>query len=189
MSTLHVGRILLTGAVWTTIAEVLSGVALLGANVLAARVLSPRDFGIMGVAMLSLTIVEQLSQTGFHSALVQRDKDVEAYLDVAFTWHVLRGAVIALLLAILAPWLGRFYHESALVPVMLAAALQPLLSGFANIGQVHFHRQLDFRALALVKLSQVALRVAVFVPAILYFRNVWALVAGVLASALSALLV
>jgi len=189
MSTFPVGKVLLKGALWTTVGEVLSGLALLGASVIAARVLSPHDFGVMGAVTLALTIVDQLSQTGFHSALVQREKDVESYLDVAFTWHALRGTFIAVLLAASAPWLGRFYSEPLLVPVMLAVALQPLLAGFTNIGQVYFHRRLDFRALSLVKLVQVALRVAVFVPAILYFRNVWALVIGVLASVVSGVIV
>ena len=189
MSTLPVGKILVTGALWTSASEVLSGLAVLGANVLAARLLSPHDFGLMGVVTLGLTILDQLSQTGFHSALVQREKDVEAYLDVAFTWHVMRGVLIAGLLALSAPLVARFYGESALAPVMLAVAMQPLVTGFANIGQIHFHRRLDFRALSLVKLGTVALRLAVFVPAILHFRNVWALVAGVLASAISSVLV
>jgi O-antigen/teichoic acid export membrane protein len=143
----------------------------------------------MGVVTLALTIIDQLSQTGFHTALVQREKDVEAYLDVAFTWHVLRGAVIAGLLVLGSPLLARFYHEPVLAPVMLAVAMQPLVTGFLNVGQIHFHRRLDFRALSLVKLGTVALRLAVFVPAILHFRNVWALVLGVLASAVSGVIV
>ena len=189
MSTIPVGKVLLKGSIWTTLGEALSGLGMLAAGVIAARVLSPHDFGLMGTAMLALTIVDQFSQTGFHSALVQRENDVESYLDVAFTWHLLRGALLCLVLAASAPWLGRVYAEPMLVPVMLAVAVHPLLGGASNIGQVHFHRKLDFRALALIKLGQTALRIAIFVPAILYFKNVWALVIGVLASALSGVVI
>jgi O-antigen/teichoic acid export membrane protein len=189
VSTLPVGKVLLRGSLWTTVGEVLSGLGLLAAGVLAARVLSPHDFGLMGTAMLALTIVDQFSQTGFHSALVQRENDVESYLDVAFTWHLLRGLLLGAILAALAPLLGRIYAEPMLVPVLLVVAIYPLLTASTNIGQVYFHRKLDFRALALVKLGQTALRIAVFVPAILYFKSVWALVLGVLASALSGVVV
>jgi O-antigen/teichoic acid export membrane protein len=185
MSTVPVGKVLVKGSIWTTLGEALSGIGMLAAGILAARLLSPHDFGLMGAAMLALTIVDQFSQTGFHSALVQRENDVESYLDVAFTWHLIRGAFLCALLAAAAPWLGRFYAEPRLVPVLLAVALHPLISATANIGQVYFHRKLDFRALALVKLGQTALRIAVFVPAILIFKSVWALVLSVLASALS----
>jgi O-antigen/teichoic acid export membrane protein len=188
-STLPVGRILLRGSLWTTVGEVLAGLALLATGILAARLLTPHDFGIMGAVMLALTIIDQFSQTGFQSALVQREHDVESYLDVVFTWHLIRGACMSLLLVVLAPWLGRLYAEPTLVPVMRVVAIHPLLGAATNIGQIYFHRKLDFRALALMKLGQTALRIATFVPALLYFKNVWALVLGVLASALSAVII
>ena len=188
MLTLPVGKVLLKGSIWTTVGEVLSGVGMLAAGVVAGAALSPHDFGSMGTAMLALMIVDQFSQTGFHSALVQRENDVESYLDVAFTWHLIRGAFLCVLLA-LAPWLGRLYAEPMLVPVHARGGDPPAARRCANIGQVHFHRKLDFRALALVKLGQTALRIAIFVPGNSHFKNVWALVIGVLASALSGVIV
>ncbi|HEX6764108.1 MAG TPA: lipopolysaccharide biosynthesis protein, partial [Polyangiaceae bacterium] len=145
--------------------------------------------GTMATVMLTLTIIDQFSQTGFHSALVQRERDVELYLDVAFTWHLVRGAFMAALLVGLAPWIGRLYGEPTLVNVMRVVAIHPLLGALTNIGQIYFHRKLDFRALALIKLGQTGLRIAILLPAILYFKNVWALVLGVLASALSSVIV
>jgi len=188
-SPLSVGKILVKGTLWTTAGEVLSGVALLATNVLAARLLSPHDFGVMGTVMLTLTILDYFSQTGFHSALVQREHDVESYLDVVFTWHLIRGVFSAALLFGLAPWVSRLYAEPQLLGVMRVVAIQPILAALTNIGQVYFHRKLDFRALALVKLGQTALRIGIFVPAIVYFKNVWALVLGVLASALASVIV
>lgn len=87
----RVGRALVTGAVWVTLAEVLAGLGALATNVVGARVLSPADFGLMGIVGLAIAVLEALTTSGFTQALVQKDEQVEPLLDVAWTWHVQIG--------------------------------------------------------------------------------------------------
>lgn len=183
MSALRVDKVLLSGSFWTTIGEIIAGVAGLAGSILAARVLSPRDFGLMGTTMLTLSVLEHFSQTGFDTALVQRSSNVEGYLDVAWTWHVLRGVLITLILCALSPLLSRFYDEPTLFPLIIACSLSVALAGAGNVGQIFFTRKLDFKTLFLIKTAHSLLRLGIFIPAILIFRNVWALVAGHLGGA------
>ncbi len=41
-------------------------------TIILARLLAPEDFGLLGIAMLSIATLETFSQTGFQAALVQK---------------------------------------------------------------------------------------------------------------------
>ena len=75
-----------------------------------ARLLPPREFGVLGIAMLLLHILETFTQTGFGAALVQRkEQDVHPYLNTAWTVNVLRGAVLFLIFVAAAPLAIQFF--------------------------------------------------------------------------------
>ena len=72
-------------------------------TVVLARLLAPQDFGILGVALLSIAILETFSQTGFHSALIQKKDRIDAYLDSAWTIGAIRGLLLFFVLFVSAP--------------------------------------------------------------------------------------
>ncbi|MEL6185859.1 MAG: oligosaccharide flippase family protein, partial [Myxococcota bacterium] len=182
-----VRKVLLGGSFYTGLAEAVAIVSGLATSLVAARVLSPRDFGLMATATLALSVLDHFSQSGFDAALVQRQDDVESYLDVAWTWQLLRGLVITLLLFAVALPMSRFYGEAVLLPLVMASALSSTIAGAANVGRIFFARKLDFRTLFFINAAQAGLKLAVFLPAVLILRNVWALVVGHLGGALLSL--
>lgn len=185
----QVSGALARGTFWTTLSEIVEGAVDIGTNILAARMLAPHDFGTMRIVVIVLTLLEKLSTTGFESALVHREKEVEGYLDVAWTWHVLRGLVIGGLLCAAGPVAARIYAQPILTPLFAACALSMVLRGAANIGTVFFSRQLDFKKLFWVRAARTMLRILVFIPAIFIFKNVWALALAQIGGALAFLVV
>ena len=54
-------------------------------TIILARLLSPHDFGFLGIVMLAISTVQTFSQTGFQAALIQKKEDIESYLNTAWT--------------------------------------------------------------------------------------------------------
>jgi len=80
--------------------QVLSFVRLL----ILARLLPPREFGVLGIAMLLLMVFETFTQTGFATALIQRkEDDIHPYLPTAWTVGVVRGTLLFALFVMIAP--------------------------------------------------------------------------------------
>ena len=69
--------------------------------IILARILSPNDFGLMGIALLTMSILETFSETGFQQALIQKKEDIKSYLDSAWTVLILRGFVLFVILYLL----------------------------------------------------------------------------------------
>lgn len=175
-------RTLVTGSFWIALSEVLKAVAELSSSVIAARILAPSDFGLMGAVLLTIAVLENFSKTGFDQALIQKQESVEPYLNVAWTWHVLRGCGLALALALLAPLIADWYDEPSLKWLIWATTLQVVVQGFQNVGMLFFSRELNFKKICFVNVLQATASAGVAIPAILYFQNVWGLVWGLVAS-------
>lgn len=78
-----------------------------------ARLIGPRDFGILGVAMLCMDTLETLTQTGFTAALVQdKRNDVRTFLDTVWSINILRGIFLFGCLFALTPLLVNFFDGS-----------------------------------------------------------------------------
>ncbi len=180
---------LVRGSLWVTAAEALGVFATGLVSVVAARVISPREFGLVGAVVLATSLLEAPTQSGFDRALTQRRAEVTEFLDVAFTWQVVRGAVLMLALIAVAPFLARVYDEAALVGLALLLAPCLLLRGLQNTAVVGLARRLDFRAQFKMRLAQAVVSALLSLPVLFVFRNGWGLAARNLIAALVAALV
>jgi O-antigen/teichoic acid export membrane protein len=181
----HEERAMASGSAWITLSEVFKSVTGFIAVTLAARYVPPSEFGLMGIVFLVIAILESFSQSGFDQALIQRQDDVEGFLNVAWTWQLLRGVALAALVALLAVPLASWYEEPQLVELMLAAALSLVLFGLRNVAEILFSRELNFRKLFGINVATALIHLCVSIPAILLLANVWSLMIGHVAGALA----
>jgi len=149
--------------------------------VVLARLLAPEDFGLFGIALVALSMLETFSQTGFRAALIQKAGDVRQYLDTAWTVQFIRGLALAVMLFAIAPYLGAFFGEPRAAWLVRTLALCTIFRGLVNCGVVYFHKELEFQKEFIYKFSGTLVDLGVAISAALIFRNAWALVVGLLA--------
>ena len=149
--------------------------------IILARILSPHDFGLLGIAMLAMLTLENFSQTGFRSALIQKKENIENYLNSAWTIGILRGIVLFSILYFIAPYVAAFFNVPPAKPVIQVIGFSILLQAFTNIGIVYFQKELQFNKQLVYQLSGSLADFIVAVSTALILRSVWALVFGLLA--------
>ena len=149
--------------------------------IILARLLSPLDFGILGLATLSINILNVFSETGSEFALIQRDKIDKELLNTAWTMGLIRGMVLFFILFMGSGFFASFFDNLNLIPVLKVMASIFILGGLVNIGTVFFQRELDFKKkVSLDVVSDVAGTLITILLAF-WLRNVWALVLGTIA--------
>jgi O-antigen/teichoic acid export membrane protein len=151
-------------------------------TIVLARLLAPEDFGLLGVAMLSISTLDTFSQTGFQAALVQKKENVESYLDTAWTVSAVRGVILFVLLFFSSPLVSRFFNSPQATLIIRIIAVTVLLSGLKNIGVIFFEKELEFNKKFFYQLSGALTNFSVAIVLALVLKNVWALVWGGLAS-------
>jgi O-antigen/teichoic acid export membrane protein len=168
------------GGFWVLALRATSQLFVLGRIVILARLLSPDDFGLMGVALLSMSVLETLSYTGFDSALIQRKGNVDDSLNAAWTVGLVRGAAISGILLLFAPLIATFFRSPGTTAIIQVVGLSAAIQATENIGVLYFEKELDFRKRFVFEATGL---VASFVTAVvlaLVWSNVWALVVALL---------
>lgn len=141
-----------------------------------ARLPSPDGFGLMGLALLSISTLESFTTTGFITALVQQEDDICGDLDTDWTVSVLRGPALASAVMLGAPYLARFFDAPHATPVMRAVAISVFLSGPESIGVVYSRKDLVFGKPLVLRVSGVAADFVMAVVSAVLLHSVLALV-------------
>jgi len=149
--------------------------------IILARILSPNDFGLMGIALLTMSTLETFSQTGFQQALIQKKENIKSYLNAAWTVLILRGFILFVILYFIAPYAAIFFDAPEAKPIIRVIGFSILFQAFTNIGVIYFQKELDFNREFIYQFSGTLMDFIVAISAVLILRNVWALVLGSLA--------
>ncbi len=166
------------GAAWMVLFKLLDrGIGFLSTLVLA-RLLTPSNFGIVAMATSFIAMLELIGAFGFDMALIQRSNTTRAHYDTAWTFSVILGCTLSVLMLALSVPIARFYGQPALVYVICALAGGSLLQGFQNVGTVAFRKDMEFHKEFRFLLSKRLATVPVTITLAFVLQNYWALVAG-----------
>lgn len=149
--------------------------------IILARILSPNDFGLMGIALLSMATLITFSEMGINQALIQKKHDIKPYLDSAWTVLILRYFILFVILYLIAPYAAVFFDKSEAKPIIQVIGLSLIFQAFTNIGIIHFQKELEFHKQFMYQLSGTLTDFVVSIVAVLILGNVWALIFGLLA--------
>jgi len=157
--------------------------ALLNIFVLAtmSRLLSPDDFGVMGVAAIFVGLAELLSELGVGPAIIQIRDLTSIHLRVGFTLAVLFGVVLVVALWLAAPLIANFFENDAVSPVLQAVSFDFLIGGFGVVSMSLLRRKLQFRKLMWADIGSYTFGYALVGLGMAWSGyGVWALVAATL---------
>ncbi|HVL69165.1 MAG TPA: oligosaccharide flippase family protein [Vicinamibacterales bacterium] len=169
------------GGAWALTAAVVTLGSGLLRTVAVARFLDPADVGVMAVALLALGATEALATTGVDTALIAQRKQIDPYLDPAFTVQAVRGVIVTAVLWMLAPWVGWVFGSDRAVDVIRAVGIVPAIRGLANPALAVAVRRLDFRRVFWWSLPETVSSLGLAVGLAYLWRDVWALVVATLA--------
>ena len=138
--------------------------------------------------MLALSLLEPFLGPGAEALLVQKKGEIRDYLDVAWSIQIVRGLLLGAILVLAAPYIASFFSVPEARSIIQLIAVVPVVRGFLNPGLVYFQRELQFHKQFRYEITSNIVQTVVSVTAALVFRNVWALILGLLAGEIAALI-
>jgi len=121
-----------------------------GVSIVVARLLDPKDFGIVSIATMIIYYSNTLTNLGFKSALVQRKEITDEHISSVFTADLTISLFMACLFYFLAPAIGAFFHSPESIPVVRVMSLTFVLTTFYDLPYTLFRRDLNFKVITLV---------------------------------------
>ena len=151
-----------------------------------ARLLLPKDFGLIALAMTFMTFLDMLQGLGVGEALVVSDPDRLANeADTAFALSSGMGLVLWLASAALGPAAAALFHEPRMVVIMPALGITFLIYGLGSTHYALAMRGIDFRSRTVAEIADAIVRGVIGVVLALAGAGVWALVAGYIGGAVA----
>jgi PST family polysaccharide transporter len=170
---------------WTALAEIASRAAQPLVTLVLARLLSPNEFGIVGVAIMVISFSQVFWEAGLSRALIQTESDSEQAANVVFWTNIALSVLVYMLLFFVAPTIGSVYHDATIAPVLRVLGLQVVILAFASVQNALFQRGLNFKVVFWARLATSLLPGFVSIPLALQGYGVWALVGGTLVGTLT----
>lgn len=180
--------ITLKGISWMTALRGLTRIVLFVRIAALARILTPRDFGVFGIAALVLAFLEIITETGINVFLLQK-KEIEKYLESAWLISIIRGFVIGLLIYVSVEPVSTFFKSPDVRPLLYLAVLLPVIRGFINPASVKFQKELFFDREFTFRMSLVVVETLATIYFAFINASAISLILGMLVSAIFEVLV
>jgi len=145
-------------------------------TLILAHWLVPADFGIIAMASLVIGIADVLLDLGVNVALIQNPAPTQAHYNTAWTLRMMQACSTVLIVTLVAPYAGDYFHDPRIVPVLRIACLGALLAAMENIGVITFQKEMRADLDFLLTFTK---RISGFIATVILawkFQSYWALV-------------
>ena len=162
--------------VWTSIQKFASiGISFIS-GIILARLLTPYDYGCIGMLSIFMVVAESFIGGGFATALIQKKRPTQEDYSTIFFWNLGMAVVMYAVLFFCAPAIARFYNIPLLGSVLRVQGLVLFFYAFNIIQRNQLRKNLNFKVLSIVTLTTSILSLAITISMAYKGFGVWALV-------------
>lgn len=164
------------GSVWSLAGQFLIMSITLLANILLARMLTPKDFGKIGIIMVFINIAYVLTEGGLSAALIRKtDASYKDYSTV-FVFNFMIGLVGFLLIAGFSGVISNVYGDSSLQLPLIVSAIILIINAFQFIHNTKLIAEMRYREKSTYEFIAVVLSSIAGVGAAYYGLHVWSII-------------
>jgi O-antigen/teichoic acid export membrane protein len=157
----------------------------MGSIVVLARLLSPKDYGLVGMVAAFTGVFSVLGDFGLSSATIQRTTVSEEQISTLFWINLLFGALLSLITLAMAPVIASFYGEPRLFGITAVLALGFLFNAAGSQHAALLQRQMRFTTLALISVISLMVGTMTAIGGAEAGYGYWALVAAAITAPLT----
>ena len=178
-----------SGIKWNGLAMVVIFSLQFATLMVLARLLSPSDFGLMGMITVVIGFANGFSDFGLSNAIIHRQDVTESQISTCFWISILVGVFIFFLILLIRPLLVMYFKEEALHKYMFFAALMFLIAPIAQLFTTLLKKDFKFATIAKIEIVEAAVYSAATIGLALGQFGVLSLLLGGIISSLSTLFI
>ena len=167
----------ISGMIWSSLQRFgTMGISFIS-NIVLARLLTPDDYGCIGMLMIFIALSNTFIDGGFGSALIQKKRPTSEDYSTIFYWNIFLSVVLYAILFFCAPIIADFYDIALLSKVLQVQGVILIINALGIIQANQLRKQLKFRAIAQVTLVASIVSVMVAIAMAYMGCGIWSLVA------------
>ena len=167
----------ISGVIWSAVQKFGTlGISFIS-NMVLARLLSPDDYGCIGMLAIFIAVSMTFIDGGFGSALIQKKSPTQEDYSTIFWWNLFISIVLYILLYIASPYIASFYNMEILSDVLRVQGIILIVNALNIIQTNQLRKQLRFKTLAVINIISAILSVAITIYLAYKGFGIWSLVA------------
>lgn len=164
------------GLLWNTIHNLsMKGIQFL-LMLFMARLLSPDDYGTVGLLAIFIQLSNTFAESGFSLALVRKQDRTQVDLSTAFYFNIVVGIICYFIVFCIAPWVAEFYNKPILKSLLRVLALTIPISSLSTVLVAMMNYNMQFKKQAMISITHTLVSGALGLAMAFMGYGVWALV-------------
>ena len=165
------------GVGWSVIDNVVQTGVAFAVSIVLARLLTPDDYGLIGIIAIFTTVCTALINGGFTTALIRKKDATDDDYNTAFMANLVVSLILYAFIFICSPLIADFFGREELIALTRVSSLGMIIGALALVQQTRLTKHIDFKSQT--KITFVASFISGVVGIVMAFWDfgVWALVA------------
>lgn len=165
-----------SGMIWSALQRYSTMFIQFISGIILARLLTPYDYGCIGMLTIFMVLAESFIDGGLGSALIQKKRPTQEDYSTIFFWNLGMALLLYIVLFLSAPAIANFYKIPLLCDVLRIQGIVLFIYAFNIVQRNQLQKKLNFKALSVVTISTSLLSLIVTVLMAYHGFGVWALV-------------
>lgn len=121
-------------------------------GLILARLLTPSDYGVVGMVGIFFAIAQTFIDSGFGSALIRKNDCTDTDYSTAFYFNIIVGLICCMLLFSASPFIAHFFDIPILKDLVKVMSLNMFISSFAIVHAAKLTHAVDFKSQSVVNI-------------------------------------
>lgn len=165
-----------SGVFWNSLEKFLHVGVQFASGIILARLLTPADYGAIGMLTIFISVSAVFLDGGFGTALVQKKKPTQEDYSTVFWWELAMSLLVVGALCLISGPVARFYNMPVLRPVLCVMSLQFILGALSNTPGNQIVKKMLFKKRSIANIVVYLFSLAVTIVLAYCGWGVWALV-------------
>ena len=169
-------KTVIKGTIWSVFGQLASLIIVLATNIWMARLLSPKEFGQVGVIMFFITLTSVFTESGLGGALVRKKEATQKDYSTVFVTNLVLSFFCYALICFSAGAIATYYDDNLLKNLLVVAGVVLIINAFQLTQNAKLMSELKFKQKSLYRFVSVLIA-SVFGVYLAYKGfGVWALI-------------
>lgn len=164
------------GMIWSAVQRFGTMALSFVSNLVLARLLSPEDFGAIGMLAIFIALSTNFIDGGFGAALIQKSNPTQRDYSTIFYWNISLAIILYVVIWFCSPLIASFYEIEVLKNLLRLQALILIVNALGVVQRTRLRKRLEFKKIAVVDMIASFISVTIAILSAYNGLGVWSLV-------------
>lgn len=142
-----------SATIWSVLDRVWAQAVAFVIGIVLARLLTPEDYGLVGISMVFIAFSNVFIEAGFSNALIRKLDRTNTDYSTAFHFNAVMGVLMYIVLYCGAPWIADYFEDNQLIPLTRLVSLTVIFNSLCIVQNAILTAEFRMRQQAIINIS------------------------------------